>query len=94
MNPYQTTCATTVYLRASRLRCPALAPLLAYLTAILGSAYKHVVKHRQALDFILYVCRQAGIKALLALGNSWSMYKGPEDFLAMATGSSGMPQHD
>jgi hypothetical protein len=41
------------------------------------------------LDYIMWSCKQRGIMLLLTLGNLWNAYKGPEDFLAMATGTAG-----
>jgi hypothetical protein len=37
----------------------------------------------------MWSCKQRGIMLLLTLGNLWNAYKGPEDFLAMATGTAG-----
>lgn len=42
----------------------------------------------QALDYVIYAAGRAGIKLILALGNLWPAYKGPEDFLYDATGES------
>src|SRR5690349_12379166 len=33
------------------------------------------------LDYIMWSCKQRGIMLLLALGNLWPAYKGPEEFL-------------
>lgn len=33
--------------------------------------------------------KRRGIRLLLALGNLWPAYKGPEEFLEQATGSAG-----
>jgi hypothetical protein len=41
------------------------------------------------LDYIMWSCKSRGIMLLLTLGNLWNAYKGPEDFLAMATGTAG-----
>jgi hypothetical protein len=41
------------------------------------------------LDYIMWSCKQRGIMLLLTLGNLWNAYKGPGDFLAMATGTAG-----
>jgi hypothetical protein len=40
----------------------------------------------------MWSCKQRGIMLLLTLGNLWNAYKGPEDFLAMATGTAGESQ--
>jgi hypothetical protein len=46
--------------------------------------------HNMALCLqLLATCKQRGIMLLLTLGNLWNAYKGPEDFLAMATGTAG-----
>ncbi|KAI8465444.1 MAG: glycoside hydrolase superfamily [Monoraphidium minutum] len=40
------------------------------------------------LDWLVYAAKRRGIKLLLTIGNLWPAYKGPEEFLAMATGSA------
>ncbi|MEW5303710.1 MAG: hypothetical protein WDW36_006376 [Sanguina aurantia] len=41
----------------------------------------------ESLDYVIYAAGRSNIKMILALGNLWSAYKGPEDFLVYATGS-------
>lgn len=43
----------------------------------------------QALDFIVYCAKLFDVKLILALGNFWDAYKGPEDFLWYAMGAAG-----
>lgn len=41
------------------------------------------------LDYVVWAAKVKGIKLVLALGNFWSAYKGPEEFLAQATRPAG-----
>ncbi|MEW5305178.1 MAG: hypothetical protein WDW36_007739 [Sanguina aurantia] len=43
----------------------------------------------QILDYIVQSARNHGIKLILALGNLWPAYIGPEEYVKIATGSAG-----
>ncbi len=35
----------------------------------------------QALDYVIYMAGELGLKVHIALGNFWPAYKGPEEFV-------------
>lgn len=45
------------------------------------------------LDYIIWSAKQRGLMLVFTLGNSWNAYKGPEQFVQMATGTAGEENH-
>ncbi|WIA40472.1 hypothetical protein OEZ86_013828 [Tetradesmus obliquus] len=56
--------------------------------ALPKAAATYDARQLAGLDYIMWSCKTRGIMLLLTLGNLWNAYKGPEDFLAMATGTA------
>ena len=46
-------------------------------------------KQFEGLDYLIYSAGRHNVKLVLALGNLWNAYKGPEEFVEYATGSAG-----
>lgn len=49
----------------------------------------HMHTHAHAHPHQVWAAKRRGIHLELTLGNLWPAYKGPEEFLAQATGSAG-----